>query len=131
MGGATGISADSAGRPVIVVAVCTGQMEDVFLTEPHGTTTQTIGEWQTQRVSTRAVSVPVLTQPGSEWTVAAAPTRLQSTTSYSAVAESSDRKWQMRPIEFTAADIAALNPATVLYDRGRVTRADFYAKACK
>ena len=115
---------------MIVVAVCTGQMEDVFLTEPHGATTRTIGEWQTQRVSTKAVAVPVLTQPPSEWTVAAAPTRLHPTTSYSAVAESSDRKWQMRPVEFTVADIAALNPDTVLYDHGRVARADFYAKAC-
>lgn len=129
MDGATGVTVDSAGKPVLVIAVCKGQMENVFLYASGGRVP--VGEWQTERVSAKAVEVPVLANASAQWTVSAAPAALTASTAYSALAQSSDKKWEMRQVDFTVADVSRLDSHTVLYARGRTARSTFYANVCQ
>ena len=128
-GGVTGVSVDSSGRPVLVVAVCDGQLENVFL-DRNGATGD-IGEWQTVAVPGRqVVAVPVLSAPGARWTVAAAPTSVRKGLEYTAFGQSSDTKWTMTPVEFSTADLGRLTPSTVLSSLGTDARPNFLDAAC-
>ena len=146
VGGATGVTVDAAGKPVLLVAVCKGQFENIYLS-----TTETgnvvpaggavgkggadrantdIGEWQTERTADEILSVPVLSRPSAQWTVTAAPASLRPGVTYTAYAESTDTKWQATQVSFTVAQLKTLSPTTVRIGKTTTSRTMFRQQAC-
>ncbi|MBA2698909.1 MAG: hypothetical protein H0U61_09070 [Nocardioidaceae bacterium] len=133
--GAVGVSLDRAGSPQLVLAVCSGSVDEIELYGPHqgGETTsqEPIGVWRAKE-SVTAGTVLDLSNPGSAWTVVRDPGTLKPGESYSAFGVSLSEDQEISQVDFTLDRLKRLSADQVLYYHSKRVKADeLHATVCQ
>jgi hypothetical protein len=120
MSGAVGLTVDSAGEPILVMAHCRGHIDNMRLygnPETDNSSGNTpIGKWIAEPSITNpgVVMLTLNNQPSPGWVISQPIPRLTPGWLYSVLAESNERnKFEALQVDFTVADIKTLDPATV------------------
>lgn len=134
IGGQTGVSVDSQGRPVIVIAVCKGEIDSLVLFDDKHPTDRSkqdvpIGEWISEHPVKEMAEVP-LGSPPEGWTVEKQAGSLREGVGYAAFANDKRRHWEAAQLNFSTETLRSLTPSEVMYQRGTVARASFRSAAC-
>jgi hypothetical protein len=143
-GGAVGFTVDAAGRPVLLIQMCEGQVDgatvyfssDDEAPSESGTSTE-LGRWESATAVTDFARV-TLAQPGPGWRTLQALRPLDAGVTYSAYGWSTDNRWSAAHFDFTTGDLAKLAPGSVLYpafDDGGTSKtgsvSDFRKETCE
>ncbi len=133
VGGATAVTLDDRGVPVVLVQMCAGEIDNVHLSatregladdEPN----ETLGEWQTDSAVAGAIEVSLAgATPG--WT--GPSVAVQPDSSYIVSASDSNSNFVATQATFSTDDLNSLGVDQVIAgDSDMMTRTEFEAEAC-
>jgi hypothetical protein len=110
--GAVGVTVSASGSPVLVIEVCRGSVDTVTVVGPHrGAEPNEQRARLTSRTPVNAsISVDIV-RPTRQWTGSPLSTPLGAML----VATAGGPQGSLRQVSFSAADLASLDPSTVLY----------------
>ena len=112
--GAVGVTVTKSGSPVLVLEVCRGSVDTVTVTGPSRgeRPNEEVVRLTSQAAVTATTSVDVV-RPSGRWSGSTLPS--SSSTPALLIATASGPRGGLRPVSFTASDLASLDPTTVLY----------------
>lgn len=129
--GDTGVTVDGAGQPVLVLAVCAESVDHITVVGPNrGDRPNEVFLELSSDEPVTGLTLVDLTDPGPRWGGGSpTPSPIQTQELLIAPAESS--RTALRQVDFTAADLVALEQGTVLAGGGRVPLDDFQRSTCE
>lgn len=133
--GAVGLTLSADGTPILLLQVCRGSVDRVSIVGPNrgNTPNETIAELASPVPITGSAIIDP-SAPPSGWTGKPVSLPSQARRQLLLIALVDGHQSQLRQVSFTAADLAALAPGTVLYSVGltnrRVNIAGFRGVAC-
>jgi len=137
--GQVGVTVDAAGAPVLVLEVCHGSVETITVVGPNrgGKANEVFAHLKAPAPVARPTQVALLGPPPG-W--GGTPTTLPLDTQPFLIASAEGTQSELRQVDFSAADLTALDPETVQYseyDDGtqdvvdrRTPRSGFHDVAC-
>ncbi|MCX5227686.1 hypothetical protein ABZY16_07315 [Streptomyces sp. NPDC006553] len=135
--GLAGVTVAADGSPVGVIVMCHDHIDGATLHPDDGDATGTPeseGYWRHDTPVTGFTSWS-LTSPADGWTAERAPGRLVPGQRYGLYGWTEDSSWAAAHVYFTTADLEALAPGQVRYERGddvrTVSTDEFREKACE
>ncbi|WP_329281289.1 hypothetical protein [Streptomyces sp. NBC_00691] len=137
LAGLAGVTVAADGSPVGVIVMCHDHVDGATLHPDGGDTSGTPeneGYWRHDAPVTGFTSWS-LTAPADGWTAEETPGRLVPGQRYALYGWTEDSSWAAARVSFTTADLEALVPGRVRYERGdeirTVTTDEFREKACE
>jgi hypothetical protein len=133
--GQTGLTVNAAGQPVLLIAVCKGTINRLYLFGPAGPdmhkAQKPVETWIASTPLAKAGVARVnLLAPFPGWTVLQPIPVLVARWEYGAFAQSNNSRFEAEQVNFSVADFARLDPATVLSDGRRSPVSSFDHDAC-
>lgn len=129
--GDTGVTVNEAGQPVLVLAVCVESVDHITVVGPNrGDEPNEVFLELSSDEPVTGLTLVDLAAPGPRWG-GGDPTPLPVKTQELLIATAESSRTALRQVDFTAADLAALEPSTVLAGDGRVPLDDFQRSTCE